>query len=565
MGARRRPPGPVALNIAVRAATLALVIAASTAASCTRRAARRASTVPATGSAPTLVVVLTVDQMRADYLDRDSARFTGGFARLVRGGALFADAQHDHANTETAPGHAAILSGRFPRSTGILSNGQGVGDRSAPLVGGGGPGASPRRFRGTTLYDWIAARDPDARALSVSMKDRAAILPVGRARQSVFWYAPDGRFTTSAYYAGTLPDWVRAFEARRPARAAAGRSWTLLLPDSAYPEPDSVPVEGGGAGFLFPHTLPADSAAAAVQIRATPWMDSLTLAFALHGLRAMGLGAGPDPDLLSISLSATDVIGHRYGPDSRESHDQRLRLDRYLGAFLDSLFAARDSTRVIVVLTADHGMAPFPELWPAADGAPPGRWVSLAPALGAARDWLGAHGVSPHAAELDGGALWVSRPALAAGRVSEDSLAALFTRAAGALPGVLRVDRLAALARADTVRDAIARRWLHSLPADAPVAAVVTLTPGSIFGSPGGPAMHGSPHDYDTHVPLVLYGAPFRPGRYAEPVRVVDLAPTLARVLGVRPMERVDGRVLEEALKHDERAAGAGGPADGRP
>ncbi|MFL5577896.1 MAG: alkaline phosphatase family protein [Gemmatimonadaceae bacterium] len=505
-----------------------------------------AVTNPSTG--PTLVVVVTVDQMRADYLDRFAARYTGGFARLVRGGARFTNAQHDHAGTETAPGHATILSGRFPRSTGIVSNALGVADSSAPLVGGGQPGASPRRFRGTALYDWMAAGDRRARALSVSMKDRAAILPLGRARQRVFWYELDGRFTTSSYYADTLPGWVRAFDDRQLPRAAAGHSWTLLLPDSAYPEPDSVPQEAGGAGFLFPHTLPADGAATSA-LRATPWMDEVTLDLALAGVRAMRLGDGPATDLLSVSLSATDVIGHRYGPDSREIHDQMLRLDRYLGAFLDSLFAMRDSTRVVVALTADHGVASFPELSHAANGAPAARWVDLSPTLDHARAWLGAHGVPPTAIEFDAGALWEDRGALAAGHASEDSLAALFTGDARALPGVLRVDRPAALASADTEHDAIARRWLHSLPANAPVAAVVTLTPGSVFGTPGGIAMHGSPHDYDTHVPLILYGAPFRPGRYEEPVRVVDLAPTLAHVLGVTPLERVDGRVLTEALR----------------
>ena len=145
---------------------------------------------------PTLVVFFTIDQMRPDYLPRFDKQLTGGLARLYRNGAVFDNAYQDHAITETAPGHSATLSGRFPRSTGITTNSLGVEDNRAPLLGGGGPGASPFRFRGTTLIDWMRVADWRSHALSISRKDRGAILPLGRAHEQVFWYAPD-RFTTS--------------------------------------------------------------------------------------------------------------------------------------------------------------------------------------------------------------------------------------------------------------------------------------------------------------------------------------------------------------------------------
>jgi len=549
------PAGPSRPPRLTRRATLAApLFGAALVASCGAAARARApddtAAAPRAAAAPpTLVVLVTVDQLRPDYLTRFGPQLTGGLGRLARGGAAFARAYQDHAITETAPGHASTLSGRFPRSTGIVTNAAGVSDETMALIGGGGPGASPLRFLGTTLVDWLAAKDRRSRALSVSMKDRGAILPVGRAKQSVFWYAAEnGRFTTSRYYADTLPTWVTRFDDRGLPRAAAGRVWTPLLPDSAYAEPDSVPTEGGGVGFLFPHALPADSAAAANVIRATPWMDELTLAFALEGVRAMRLGAGPTTDVLAVSLSATDVIGHRYGPDSREVHDQVVRLDRYLGAFLDSLFAIRDSTRVVIALTADHGVSSFPELTRARSGGI-AEWVDLSPAVAQTQRWLDSRGAGGPAVGLDGGALVVSTAALARARVTIDSVADVFAAAAKPVRGVLRVDRLSALARADTVRDVIARRWLHMLPDGVPVAAVVTLTEGSVWGAPGGSAMHGSPHDADAHVPLILYGPPFAPGRRDELARVVDLAPTLAHVLGVRPLEKIDGRVLEGALK----------------
>jgi hypothetical protein len=486
--------------------------------------------------------------MRADYLTRFASQLRGGLGRLIRGGAWFTDADLDYANTETAVGHATGLSGRFPSHTGIVSNERGVPDTTAPLVGARGPGASPRRFRGTALLDWIRARHPEARALSVSRKDRAAILPLGRARAAVFWYAePDGPFTTSTYYMDTLPAWVRAFNARRLPQRSAGRVWTLLLPDSAYGEPDSVPIEGGGRDFMFPHVLAADSARAARDVIQYPWMDQITLDFALAGVGALGLGRGPATDLLSVSLSSTDAIGHRYGPDSREIHDQILRLDRALGAFIDSLYRLRDSARIVVALTGDHGVGPFPELYAARTGRPAGH-VSLRGPITEARRALTARGAPLGAFRIESNALWVDRAPLRAAGVDVDSLVAAFADLVRAVPGVARVDRVAALAGADTLHDAIARRWLHALAPDFPIEAVVTLEPYWVWGR-AADAQHGGPHDYDTHVPMVYYGPPFRPGRYSDPVRVVDLAPTVAAAISVRPTDQLDGHALREALR----------------
>lgn len=500
----------------------------------------------AASPAPTLVVLVTVDQLLPEYFDRYGPQLQGGLARLWRGGAVFTRAYQDHANTETAPGHASILSGRFPRSTGIVQNAAGVQDPQAPLIGGGGPGASPFRFRGSTLIDWLRLKDPRTRALSVSRKDRGAILPLGRASQEVYWYASDGRFTTSTYYADTLPTWVQRFNARRVPQRMAGEQWTLLLPESQYPEPDSVPVESGGRDFVFPHRLPADTAQAARLFPEFPWMDQLTLEAALEGLRALGLGKGPQADVLAVSLSTTDAVGHRYGPDSREVHDQVLRLDRMLGAFLDSLYATHDSTRVVLALTADHGVAPFPELRPGGAAAA-GYHVDASAAVARMRRMVAEAGVDSAAVTFDDGLLFMDREAFAGARVSADSVARAFAAAVRRVPGVMRVDLVRTLAR-DTATSAIARRWYQMLPPDMPVEVAVTLKPGHVFGR-ATYAQHGSPHDYDAHVPLIFYGPHFRPGKYPQFARVVDIAPTLARVLKVKPTERLDGRVLERALR----------------
>ena len=500
-----------------------------------------------TASPPSLVVLITVDQFRWDYLDRFGPQLQGGLSMLARGGAWFTNAHHDHAITETAPGHATLLSGRFPRSTGIMANSIGVLDANAPLLGVSSPGgASPFRFQGTTLVDWLQTRDSRSRTLSVSMKDRGAILPVGRSRSEVYWYYPDGRFTTSRYYRDSLPTWVSQFNARRLPQSYAGKAWTLLLADSAYKEPDSVSVEMRGANFTFPHRLPADSTQAAGLIAATPFMDEVTLALALDGVRALGLGESTRTDVLAVSLSDTDLIGHGYGPDSREMHDNILRLDRNLGVFFDSLFKLRGASHIAIAITGDHAVGTIPELVPASVKPTPVR-VDVLALDAILRRVVAAARMDSSLIEMDRQIVLADRSALKTRLPGLDSVLAAFALQAKALPGVARADRFQDLLRGDTINDAITRRWVHQFPAQSNVQLVVTLTPFSIFS--GLVATHGSPYDYDSHVPLIFFGPWFAPGRYPEFVRTVDLAPTLAAVVGVKPAERIDGVVLRHALK----------------
>jgi predicted AlkP superfamily pyrophosphatase or phosphodiesterase len=495
---------------------------------------------------PSLVVLVTIDQFRADYLDRFGGQMSGGIARMMRAGASFTNAHHDHAITETAPGHATLLSGRFPRSTGIIMNRIGVTDTSAPLVASAfGTGASPRRFIGTTLVDWLRSADPRARTLSVSMKDRGAILPIGRSRSDVFWYSPDGRFSTSRYYADSLPGWVTAYNEGGFSQRYGGRKWTLLLPDSAYAERDSVPIEADGSQFMFPYPLPEDGYDAAGAIRATPFIDEVVVDFALHGVQAMKLGAGPQTDLLSVSLSASDVIGHSYGPDSRETHDQVLRVDRAVGRLIDSLYTLRDSASITFVLTSDHGVGTIPELAPASMTPRPVR-VRLYDLLKPIRAGMTRARVDSFAIEIDQDLVFMDRDAFKKARVNADSVLDVFATALRAAPGVRRVDRFSALL-ADSLKDPVARRWTHQLPATARVELIVTLTPLSTFG--GNVASHSSTYDYDSQVPLIFYGAGVRAGRVSDFVRTVDLAPTLAAIAGVAPTERIDGVVLKQAIR----------------
>jgi predicted AlkP superfamily pyrophosphatase or phosphodiesterase len=508
---------------------------------------------------PKLVVFITVDQLTPDYFDRYALQFTGGLGRLLKGGAVFTNAFQDHANTETAPGHASTMSGRFPRSTGIVLNAVGVPDPEAPLIGGGGPGASPFRFRGGTLIDWLRMKDPHARALSVSRKDRGAILPLGRAHQSVYWYASDGRFTTSRYYADTLPTWVQRFNARRVPQASAGKTWTLLHPETEYPELDSVSIESGGQEITFPHHQSTDTAQAARDFIAFPWMDELTADMALAGMNELSLGAGTSTDILAVSFSSTDAVGHRFGFESREIHDQILRLDRTLGVFIDSLYKLRDSSTIAIALTSDHGITPTPELVWARTHVPAYR-VDLSDLGAAHRSALIARGLDSSAFIYEDAMLFVDPAAFARAHLDPNAAIDAFRTDALKTLGVLRVDTRASLARADTLHDAVARRWMHALSADLPVALVVTLAPNSVWGSYAA-GIHGGPSDHDAHVPVIFYGPMFKTGQYAEFARVVDMAPTLSRVMNVVPTDVLDGHVLQSALIPTGRGTAQAMPA----
>jgi predicted AlkP superfamily pyrophosphatase or phosphodiesterase len=499
---------------------------------------------------PKLIVFITVDQLRGDMLDRYRGDLHFGFARLMRG-AWFINAFQDHAITETAPGHASTMSGRFPSSTGITSNSAGVIDPAFHLLTSarGEVGASPLRFQGTTLTDWLAAKDPRSHALSVSMKDRAAILPIGRSKQDVYWYSVNGSFTTSDYYRDTLPTWVTAINARRIAARYAGAEWRLSRDSTKYAEPDAVPYENKGVNNVFPHLFPDDTASAMSYLRATPTMDSLTALFALEGLRQTGVGAGPQTDILAVSFSATDVIGHAYGPDSREAHENEIRLDETLGWFLDSLYKLRDSNTVMVALTGDHGMSPIPELARERGEATgdQGLRVNVWDQVDEARSGLRSAGVDTMAFRYDVETVALDRAALLRANLKPDSILDAFIRAAKQVRGVARVDRIATLRDADFTRDPIARRWSHQIPPTSPVDLVITLTRYSYWSSIV--ATHGSPYDQDASVPIIFYGRWVKPGRYTTFVRVVDMGPTLAAIAGVKPTERMDGVVLTEAIK----------------
>jgi len=503
----------------------------------------------ASDSATQLVVLIVVDQLRADLLFRHQAEWTGGFKRILDQGVVFSGGQQDHAITQTGPGHSTILSGRFPAHTGIVTNDLGVPDSLAAILDDPkAVGASPRRFRGSALADWMIAADTATRVLAVAMKDRSAILPVGRSREHVYWWSPLGFFTTSRYYRDSLPDWIRRWNQQQPAAQLAGRIWGLSRPESAYPEPDSLPAEKGADGRqTFPHALPVEAAVAAEKLPHFPWMDSLTIELALAGVSELGLGSGRRTDLLSVSLSSVDEIGHDYGPDSRELHDMLLRLDGYLAWFLDSLATRVPPGRTLFVLTSDHGTQAMPEQAAPIRGHVPGRaWPSpMARGIGTA---LRERWRTDFRIRFDYGVVTADVAALRARGVDTDSLSDALARQFAGEPYVERVYTPRSLAAAPS-SDRLAVRWRHTLPADFGWLVAVVPHEGTTWDSWVTGANHGTPWQADVAVPIVFWGAGLGRGTVARPVRTVDIAPTLARLLGIRPTEPLDGVPLAEVRR----------------
>lgn len=523
---------------------------------------------------PRLTVVVSVDQFRADYLARFAALFgEGGFRRLLEGGTVFADCQLPYASTKTAVGHATMLSGVAPDVHGIVGNEwidreswrevKAVEDAAAPLVGmpeGPAPdpaaGRSPRRFLATTVGDQLKLRyGAAAKVFGASNKDRAAILMAGKLADAAFW-DESGRFVTSRYYREALPAWVERFNAEGYVASCFGKTWERLRDVADYDriqgsDDGAGEYSGEGLGRTFPHKF--DGGAAVISpayfsaFDNAPFSSEFLAAFARRLVQEEQLGRDEVPDLLCLSFSQPDTIGHNYGPDSHEVMDSILRLDRTLAEFFAFLEREVGLAHCVIVLTADHGAAPLPERVAALRPGIPNARVKLAEfdrAVAAALD--ARFGALPE------GQKWCSRDnagydlqasVLQAKNVGATEASAVIKAALLALEPVaaaFTLDEILAAPTAGTSTAALVRR--SYFPARGQDVLFV-LKPYFIDRANTG-TTHGGPWDYDTHVPLVWWGAGVPKLVRTERVETVDLAPTLAELLRVpRPPQSV-GRVL---------------------
>ena len=518
------------------AAALALALApagwnrpaAAAASARTVRPAAPAPTRPASGphprEVPRLVVLLVVDQLRSDYLDRLAPRFgPDGFKRLLREGTRFTGCAYDHALTETAPGHATLATGTNPDRHGIISNDwydretkkviAAVDDPDSPLVGASGAGVSPRRLMVDTLGDTLRlATRGGSRVWSLAGKDRSAVFSAGRGASGAIWYdIHSGLFVTSRWYATSLPPWAARLDAERPA--------DRLLKDT------------GAKDYDF--------------LRGTPQFHDLLFDCARRMVAAEHLGEDTVPDLLIVGLSGVDILGHQVGPYDKRIEALIVRLDAQIGTFLKYLDERVGVGRTIVALSADHGVAPTIDQAKAA-GLRPDR-LDRPRLLEAMQQGLAARTDGRPAPRLYGDnpmEIWFEPQELDRAGLSREAAAEAAGEAALAVAGIYG---FVSEGRA-SVDDATRAAYAHSRFAGRSPDLFLVPAPYAIDDAES-PATHGSPWSYDRRVPLILAGPMFRTGVEAAPCTPADLAPTLAAALHIPPPSGATGHVLAGALR----------------
>ena len=497
-----------------------------------------------------------MDQLRRDRLDET---LPGGLGRLVREGRVYTEGMLDHGITSTCPGHASLITGRHPGAVGVPGNsyierasGEAVycvadSPERAPVFGlPEGQGRSPVRLRATALGDWMKDAHPAGRVASVSPKDRSAILLGGQRADAAYWFEGPVGFTTSRYYRDELPEWVRSFNARL--RERVPEAWEhAVSADAAGGRPDDFEAESAEHSRTSPHPIAADDFERfAGNLAATPFLDLITLDFARELLERERLGRDQAPDLLAIGLSATDSVGHEYGPESHEARDALLRLDAAFGRFLAELERELGPDAVVTALSADHGVLPLPE-WLARTGrarcpVEGGRASVTRLAMGLGwqlhRRFTGLWSLPRQWIELSGTGLSVDR-ALAAERgvAVADVIATTerYLERNGVIRQVWTADEIR------NGRDEYARLYRNSWTAERGADLILQLEPGCLLSPQDHGTSHGTPYPYDRAVPIVFHGAGIESGRVGGRARTIDVAPTLARHLGVTPPPELDG------------------------
>lgn len=513
---------------------------------------------------PKLVVVIVIDQFRGDYLERYRDQFgEGGFRLLLDHGANFTDCNYDYANTRTAPGHATLFTGAYSNGHGIHANEwwdpkkkrmvTSVEDDDSKLVGiagdaaGNKAGASPHNLLADTLGDELKlATQGQARVFTVSLKDRAAVLAGGFAADAAYWIEPrTGAWITSTYYRGDLPKWAQDFNAGNRAAKYWDRDWKNANGDGLRSTAHRKSRDGSDAGFYE-------------VVGSTPFANEYELEFAKELVVYENLGAGKATDLLSISLSPNDILGHQDGPDSPEMAAMALALDRELADFFTFLGHQVGLANLWIALSADHGVSALPDAAkklhiPAANLDAAKLEAQINGALTA--KFSPGHAVSY--IKLDYPLAWLDQDAFAAAHVKEqDSEVAVGEAMKQA--GLREYFTKSQLAAGEVPATALGRKFLNSYSPEGGWYVMGVPEPYTVGSSKG--TDHASPYTYDTHLPLAFYGLPFRPGAYRTHAEPVDLAVTLASLLGINAPTHAVGRVLTEALAashHAESAEGA--------
>jgi predicted AlkP superfamily pyrophosphatase or phosphodiesterase len=494
---------------------------------------------------PKLVLAIVIDQFRYDYLLRFRSEYHGGLDRLLKQGALFTDAHYLQAATVTAVGHSTFLSGAPPSISGIIGNAwydretgrnvTSVFDPATKLVGGvtGQPGSSPWRLQVSTVADELKIQGGESHAIGVSIKDRSAILVAGHTADAAYWYDSDSNhWVTSSYYVPELPEWVKDQNAKRGYQRAIGATWFPVDAKEGSAKPFCTMVAGTGVRQCS-------------GLEETPWGNELIEEFAEAALANENLGRHSGTDVLTVSFSSNDYVGHAVGPDDPAVRDISIRTDRLLGKLLEFVDSQVGAGNTLVVLTADHGVAPVPEVNQARHM--PGGRLEDKNLIGAITDAL-VKRFGPGDWLVDASTMM---PYLNLQLVHDKNLdlrevELVAADAARHAPHIARVYTYHELMDGDVQRDPIGNAI--SLEFFAPRFGDLYIVPEPyyIFDAKG--TTHGTPYDYDTHVPVIFWGPGIQVGTYSRKVAVNDIAPTLAEILGVETPSGSIGEVLKELL-----------------
>jgi predicted AlkP superfamily pyrophosphatase or phosphodiesterase len=521
---------------------------------------------------PKLVVIISIDQFRYDYLTRFGDYFgPGGFNLFLKQGANFVAAHQAHAITTTAPGHSVITSGTHPSLNGIISNNwfdvqtgkkvYCVEDTSVKILGAEKEGRSPKNFFAMTLGDVLQLSNAgQTKVISISHKDRSAILMGGQLADGAYWLV-DSAFVSSTYYFDQLPQWVKKYNASGKVNSYFGKTWERLLPANEYTRqgPDDAPGEEAEDGMdtTFPHVI--DGGQKMMNewyfdaLRKSPFGNELLADFAKTALTAENLGQQNVTDILCISFSANDGAGHAYGPHSHEVMDMTIRTDRILEDLLKFIDQKVGLANCTTVLTGDHGVADMPETI---------RWHNPhADVYRVDTDEIiaaGEQALNQSFGTLDDGLTWImasegtslylNPKVLSKKGVASEAAEKILRNVIQQDPRVQVVYTWSQLASGQ-VSDEMGRRALRSFFPTRSGSIYFQLKPYNLDENEPVGTGHGSTWSYDSHVPLLWYGVGVRPGVYYETVAIVDIAPTLAAILQIEFPASVQGRILGEALK----------------
>ncbi len=522
---------------------------------------------------PKLVVMIVVDQMRGDYVDKFRGQWTGGLKRMVEEGAWFREAAYPYAATETCPGHATISTGAFPASHGMIANSWWDRDQQRMVTCTSDPNAKNVAYAGGSAKGGDSAvrmllpsfaeelkfqTGGATRVVTFSLKARAAITMAGHKADAVTWLdtATGGWVTSSAY--GTMP-FVEEFAKKHPLSEDYGKTWSLSLPESAYfyDEKATGAAPPGGWSASFPHALHGkDGGSSADEVffeqwSSSPFADTYLTRMAEAAIDALGLGKAGGTDYLGVGYSTLDHVGHAYGPRSREIQDILVRLDKDLGELLAHLDRKVGRGNYVVALTADHGVVPVPEdMAKTRVDASVLKVSELQERMENALEPF--NYTKPAIARVAEGNVYFS-PGIY-GRLKQDPAAlGAVVDAALTQPGVAAVyraeDLSGAVSSSSQIRTALTLNYFPGRSGDLfIVPRPYWLVDGSPAGKKaGGGTGHGTPYNYDQHVPLLLLGYGIQPGDYFAAVTPADIAPTFAALCGITLATR-DGRVLAEAL-----------------